>query len=403
LVDLKSRNWRELIKPKRIEIDSESYTNSYGKFVCEPLERGFGITIGNSLRRVLLSSLQGAAIVSVKFDEVLHEFSTIPGVLEDVTDIILNLKSIRLRMFDSEEAVIHLHREGEGEVTAGDIETDGFAEILNPDQHIATLNKEGKIHMEMVVRTGKGYVPAERNKTPDMEIGVIPVDAIFSSIQKVNYVVTNARVGQITDYDKLTLEVWTDGSVLPEDAVAYAAKILKEQMNPFINFEEESEPVEEEEDIEREKLNENLFRPVSDLELSVRSANCLQNAKISLIGELVQKTDAEMLKTKNFGRKSLNEIKAILEEMGLGLGMKIPHFPSTPILGNEEEEGEEGVDVSEREEDTEDEESAEEAGEIEDEAGEVEEEEVKKKKKKKKEKALTNDKEGEKKGKGKDK
>jgi len=395
LVDLKSKNWRELIKPKRIEIDSESYTNSYGKFVCEPLERGFGITIGNSLRRVLLSSLQGAAIVSVRFDEVLHEFSTISGVLEDVTDIILNLKSIRLRMVDVEEAVIRLNREGEGEVTAGDIETDGFVEILNPDQHIATFNKEGKMNMEMVVRSGKGYVPAERNKTPDMPIGVIPVDAAFSSIQKVNYVVTNARVGQIADYDKLTFEVWTDGSVLPEDAVAYAAKILKEQMNPFINFEEESEPVEEEEDVEREKLNENLFRPVSDLELSVRSANCLQNAKISLIGELVQKTDAEMLKTKNFGRKSLNEIKAILEEMGFFLGMKIPHFASSPIADDEEEEGKEAGSDKKREEDTEAEAYPDEERE-----GEEDKEEKVKKKKKKKEK-VPEDKEGEKKGKGK--
>jgi len=393
LVDLKSKNWRELIKPKRIDIDSESYTNSYGKFVCEPLERGFGITIGNSLRRVLLSSLQGAAIVSVRFDEVLHEFSTISGVLEDVTDIILNLKSIRLRMVDVDEAVMRLNREGEGEVTAGDIETDGFLEILNPDQHIATLNKEGKMNMEMVVRTGKGYVPAERNKMPDMPIGVIPVDAVFSSIQKVNYIVTNARVGQITDYDKLTLEVWTDGSVLPEDAVAYAAKILKEQMNPFINFEEESEPVEEEEDAEREKLNENLFRPVSDLELSVRSANCLQNAKISLIGELVQKTDAEMLKTKNFGRKSLNEIKAILEEMGLFLGMKIPHFPSSPITHEDEEEGLEAVSDEGREEDAEEADYA-------DEADDEDKEEKVKKKKKKKEKS-PDDKDGEKKGKGK--
>lgn len=397
MVDLKSKNWRELIKPKRIEIDSESYTNSYGKFVCEPLERGFGITIGNSLRRVLLSSLQGAAIVSVKFDEVLHEFSTIPGVLEDVTDIILNLKSIRLKMIDADEAVIRLDKEGEGEITAGDIETNGLVEILNPDQHIATLNKEGKMNLEMMVRTGKGYVPAERNKTPDMPIGVIPVDAVFSSIQKANYVVTNARVGQITDYDKLTLEVWTDGSVLPEDAVAYAAKILKEQMNPFINFEEESEPVEEEEDAEREKLNENLFRPVSDLELSVRSANCLQNAKISLIGELVQKTDAEMLKTKNFGRKSLNEIKAILEEMGLGLGMKIPHFPSAPIPAEDQEEAEERGSHKERDEEIEEEDYEDEAQE-----GDEEKEGKVRKKKRKKEKAAE-DKEGGKKGKGKDK
>ncbi len=340
MADKKSKNWRELIKPKRIEINQGSYTNNYGKFVCEPLERGFGITIGNSLRRVLLSSLQGAAIVSVKFDEVLHEFSTISGVLEDVTDIILNLKEIKLKAVDVEEVVVFLRREGEGTVTAGDIETDGSVEVLNPDQHIATLNKEAKLNMEMVVRTGKGYVPAENSKPANIPIGVIPMDAVFSSIQKVNYVVTNARVGQVTDFDKLTLEVWTDGSVLPEDAVAFAAKILKEQMNPFINFEEEPEPVEEDEDEETEKLNENLFRPVSDLELSVRSANCLQNAKIVLIGELVQKTDSEMLKTKNFGRKSLNEIKAILEEMGLSLGVKLNNFPA-PTIPDEEEEAKE--------------------------------------------------------------
>ena len=343
MADLKSKNWRELIKPKRIEIDQASSTNFYGKFSCEPLERGFGITIGNSLRRVLLSSLQGAAIVSVKFDSVPHEFSTIPGVFEDVTDIILNLKEIRLRIIDGEEAVISLDREGEGEVKAGDIETHGLVEILNPDKHIGTLNKEAKLSMEMVVKTGKGYVPSEKNKSKDQEIGVIPMDAIFSPIQKVNYVVTNARVGQITDYDKLTLEIWTDGSVYPEDAVAYAAKILKEQMNPFINFEEELEPMEMEEEEKEEKLNENLFRHVSELELSVRSANCLKNANITLIGELVQKTEAEMLKTKNFGRKSLNEIKAILEEMGLSLGMKLDKFPlAAEQKGSEEEEKKKG-------------------------------------------------------------
>jgi DNA-directed RNA polymerase subunit alpha len=328
LGDLRSRNWRELIRPKRIEIDQDSYSNRYGKFVCEPLERGFGITIGNAIRRILLSSLQGAAIVSVKIDGVLHEFSTVPGVLEDVTDIILNLKEIRLKLLNDDHAIIHLEKTGEGAVTAGDIETDGSVEILNPEKHIATLNKEAKLSMEMVVQMGKGYVPAEKNKLEDMDVGLIPMDAVFSCIEKVNYVVTNARVGQITDYDKLTLEVWTDGTLLPEDAVANAAKILKEQMNPFINFEEEPEPEEDEEEEGKEKLNENLFRPVSDLELSVRSANCLQNANIKLIGELVQKTDAEMLKTKNFGRKSLNEIKSILEEMGLSLGMKLDNFPA---------------------------------------------------------------------------
>jgi DNA-directed RNA polymerase subunit alpha len=340
LIDLKSKNWRELIKPKRVEIDQDSSTNTYGKFVAEPLERGFGITIGNSLRRILLSSLQGAAIVAVKFDGVLHEFSTIPGVIEDVTDIILNLKEIKLRIIDAEEAVIQLSKEGDGKVKAGDIDTQDLVEILNPDQHIATLNNEAKLNMELVVKTGKGYVPAERNNSKDHPIGVIPIDAIFSPIQKVNHVVTNARVGQITDYDKLTVEVWTDGSVLPEDAVAYAAKILKEQMNPFINFEEEPEPFEEEEEEKEEKLNENLFRPVSELELSVRSANCLKNANITLIGELVQKTEPEMLKTKNFGRKSLNEIKSILEEMGLSLGMKLDNFPPVEEQGEVEEKEE---------------------------------------------------------------
>ncbi len=338
MANLKARNWRELIKPNSIVIDEDSRTNFYGKFVCEPLERGFGITIGNSLRRILLSSLQGAAIVSVSFDNVVHEFTTIPGVIEDVTDIILNLKEIKLRLGEAEKAVIRLSKKGAGVATAGDIESDDLVAILNSEQHIATLNKEGKLNMEMVVKMGKGYVPAEKNKGKNQPIGVIPIDAIFSPIQKVNYVVTNARVGQITDYDKLTLEVWTDGSILPEDAVAYGAKILKEQMSPFINFEEEPEPLEEQVEVKEERLNENLFRPVSELELSVRSANCLKNANITLIGELVQKTEAEMLKTKNFGRKSLNEIKGILEDMDLSLGMKLDNFPSPKQV---EEKGEE--------------------------------------------------------------
>jgi len=329
LGDLKARNWRELIRPKSILIEEETRTPSYGKFVCEPLERGFGITIGNTLRRILLSSLQGAAVVSVKFFNVVHEFSTIPGILEDVTDIILNLKELKLKLNDEEEAVIRLSRKGEGTVRAADIEPHDSVEILNPDKHIATLNKEGEIRMEMVVKMGKGYVSSETIKRADAAIGVIPIDAIFSPIKKVNYVVTNASVGQITDYDRLTLEIWTDGSILPEDAVAYGAKILKEQMTPFINFQEEPEPSHEVHEEQEEKLNQNLFRPVSELELSVRSANCLKNANITLIGELVQKSEAEMLKTKNFGRKSLNELKSILEEMGLSLGMKLDNFPAT--------------------------------------------------------------------------
>jgi len=340
LVDLKSKNWRELIKPKRIEISQDSQTNSYGKFICEPLERGFGITIGNSLRRILLSSLQGAAVVSAKFDGVTHEFSSIPGVHNDVTDITLNLKELKLRLLDVEEATIHLKKEGEGEAKADDIETHGLVEVLNPDQPIATLNDGAVLDMEMVVKSGKGYVPAERNMSKDQSIGDIALDAVFSPIEKVNYVVTNARVGQLTDYDKLTLEVWTDSSISPEDAVAFAAKILKEHMNPFINFEEEPEPVEEEKEEVEEKLNENLFRSVSELELSVRSSNCLKNANITLIGELVQKTEGEMLKTKNFGRKSLNEIKAILEEMELSLGMKLDNFPPDDKQGEDMEKKE---------------------------------------------------------------
>lgn len=344
MADLKARNWRELIRPKAIVIDEESHTNTYGKFVCEPLERGFGITIGNSLRRILLSSLQGAAISSVKIEGVAHEFMTAPGVLEDVTDILLNLKEVKLKLIDVEEAIINLSVNGEGEVTSADIKTDGSVEILTPDQHIATLNKEGALEMEMVVQMGKGYVPAEKNKGKNRDIGLIPLDAVFSPIEKVNYVVSNARVGQITDYDKLTFEVWTDGSILPEDAVAFAAKILKEQMSPFINFEEEPEPLDEDDEEEEDKLNENLFRPVSELELSVRSANCLKNANITLIGELVQKSENEMLKTKNFGRKSLNEIKEILSEMGLSLGMKLDNFPPPDSkleeLENEEEDTE---------------------------------------------------------------
>ncbi len=340
MVDLKSKNWRELIKPKRIEISQDSQTNSYGKFICEPLERGFGITIGNSIRRILLSSLQGAAVVSAKFDGVTHEFSSIPGVHNDVTDITLNLKELKLKLLDVDDATIHLKKENEGVATAGDIETHGLVEVLNPNQPIATLNDGAVLDMEMVVKSGKGYVPAERNMSKDQSIGVISLDAVFSPIEKVNYVVTNARVGQLTDYDKLTLEVWTDSSISPEDAVAFAAKILKEHMNPFINFEEEPEPLEEEKVEVEEKLNENLFRSVSELELSVRSSNCLKNANITLIGELVQRTEGAMLKTKNFGRKSLNEIKAILEEMDLSLGMKLDNFPSDDKQGEDMEKKE---------------------------------------------------------------
>ena len=324
---LVTKNWRDLIKPRGLTVDQETLSNTYGKFVAEPLERGFGITLGNSLRRVLLSSLQGAAITSVKAEGVEHEFMTIPEVAEDVTDIILNLKEVLLQIHTNEVKTIRIEADGPREIKAGDIIADSQVEILNPGHHVLTISEGGRVRVEMTARRGRGYVPAEKNKVPGQPIGTIPIDALFSPIRKVNYQVTNARVGQQTDYDKLTLEVWTDGSVAPNDAVAYAAKIVKEQLSIFINFDEAEEPAEEVKPVEEQKLNENLFRSVDELELSVRSANCLQNANIKTIGDLVQKTEAVMLKTKNFGRKSLKEIKEILAEMGLSLGMKLENWP----------------------------------------------------------------------------
>ena len=322
---LTARNWRDLIRPRSVPVDQESLTGYYGKFVAEPLERGFGLTLGNSLRRVLLSSLQGAAITAVKIDGALHEFTSVPDVVEDVTEIVLNLKEVIVKTHTSNPQTLRIDKEGPCDVRAGDILGSDSVQILNPDHIICSISKGGRFSAELTVSVGRGYVPAERNKTPGMPIGTIPIDALFSPIRKVNYAVTNARVGQMTDYDKLSLEVWTDGSAAPQDAVAYAAKILKEQLTIFINFEEQDEPLEA--PSEEEPLNENLFRSVEELELSVRSANCLQNANIHLIGELVQKTEPEMLKTKNFGRKSLKEIKEILADMGLALGMKIDSWP----------------------------------------------------------------------------
>ena len=325
--ELMFMNWREMIKPKKVQVDS---TDTHGKFVCEPLERGYGITIGNSLRRIILSSLYGAAITSVKIDGVMHEFSVIPDVLEDVSEIILNLKEVRFRMADPEPKPVMIEVSGERVVTAADIVSeDGKCEILNPDQHIATLtSKSASLQIEMVVQFGKGYSLAENNKDEESPIGMIPIDAVFSPIKRVVYVVGNARVGQRTDYDKLTLEVWTDGSIRPEDAVAYAGKIMKEQMSIFINFDEDMEPRQRAGggDADQPTFNENLYRSVDELELSVRSANCLKNAEIHKIYQLVAKTEAEMLRTKNFGRKSLNEIKEVLSEMGLTLGMKLEGF-----------------------------------------------------------------------------
>jgi len=324
-----ARNWRDLIRPKKLDVDGESISVSYGKFTCEPLERGYGITLGNSLRRVLLSSLQGAAITTVRIDGALHEFTSIPAVVEDVTDIILNIKALRLSMDDATPRTLLIDKTGEGPVTAADIQVPTGVHVLDPNQHIATLSKGGRLHMEMSCAMGRGYATADQNKTEGMPIGVIPIDSLFSPIRKVNYRVTNARVGHQTDYDKLTLQVWTDGSVRPDDAVAYAAKILKEQLSIFINHEEIEESIAPTQS-EQDKLNDILWRSVDELELSVRSANCLQNANIHYIGDLVQRTEAEMLKTKNFGRKSLKEIKEILAQMGLSLGMKIEGWQGPP-------------------------------------------------------------------------
>ncbi|WP_256461058.1 DNA-directed RNA polymerase subunit alpha [Bdellovibrio reynosensis] len=318
--------WREMIKPKGFEVDRDTLRDDYAKFIIRPLERGFGVTLGNSLRRILLSSMMGSAITAVKFEGVLHEFTTIPDVLEDVTDIILNLKEVRFKQYTSDAVTLKINKKGPGKVTAADIQTTDKIEVLNPDLHIATLGGNANFNAEIVVSFGRGYVPVENRET-DLPVGFIGVDALYSPIRKVNYNVSNARVGQRTDYDALTLEVWTDGSLKPEESVALSSKIMKEQLQIFLTFDETMEPAEEAREIGSPSLNENLFRSVDDLELSVRSANCLKNANIRYIGELVVRSEAEMLKTKNFGRKSLNEIKEILGEMGLGLGMKIEGWP----------------------------------------------------------------------------
>ncbi|MEW8976844.1 MAG: DNA-directed RNA polymerase subunit alpha [Symbiobacterium sp.] len=305
-------------KPK-IETVVLAEDNSYGKFVVEPLERGYGITLGNSLRRILLSSLPGAAVTSVKIDGVLHEFSTIPGVVEDVTDIILNLKQLSLRMHSDEPKILRIQAEGEGEVTAGEIHTDADVEILNPDLHIATLDKGGRLIAEITVAKGRGYVPADQNKTPDMPIGVIPVDSIFSPIRRVNYTVEHTRVGNRTNFDKLTLEVWTNGAVRPDEACSWAAKILKEHLELFISLTEDADEIEfmqEKEDDDRNKLME---MTIEELDLSVRSYNCLKRAGINTVAELCSKTDEEMMKVRNLGKKSLEEVKTKLAAFGLSL------------------------------------------------------------------------------------
>ncbi|MFO1186447.1 MAG: DNA-directed RNA polymerase subunit alpha [Alphaproteobacteria bacterium] len=324
------RNWQELIKPQQLQVSTPQDANREAVLVAEPLERGFGLTLGNALRRVLLSSLQGAAVTSVQIDGVLHEFSSIAGVREDVTDIVLNIKRMALRMHSEGPKRMTLQAEGPGEVTAGMITASSDIEILNPDLVLLTLDDNASIRMEFTVSNGKGYVPADRNRPDDAPIGLIPVDALYSPCRRVSYKVENTREGQILDYDKLTLTVETNGAITPENAVAYAARILQDQLQIFINFEEPSKHVEtfQAPDLE---FNPVLLKKVDELELSVRSANCLKNDNIVYIGDLIQKTEAEMLRTPNFGRKSLNEIKEVLAQHGLHLGMEVPKWPPENI------------------------------------------------------------------------
>ena len=317
--------WKGFQRPKRLELEHETLTDRFGRFSAQPFERGFGTTIGNSLRRVLLSSIEGAAITAVKIDGVLHEFSPIPGVVEDATDIILNLKQIPLKIHSETTKTLYLRVDKAGDVRAKDIQVDHQVEILEPEAHIATVSEGGKLEMELRMKRGRGYVSADKNFEEDLGIGWIPVDSVHSPVKKVNYLVEAARLGRTTDYDKLTMDVWTNGTVTPKDAVSLAAKLIRDHLNIFINLDDGGDQVQEAqaEQAMAGSLNENLGKSVEELELSVRSYNCLKNANILTIRELVEKTEAEMLKTKNFGRKSLNEIKDILQGMGLGLGMRI--------------------------------------------------------------------------------
>ena len=324
------RNWRSLIRPEKLGVEIGTDPDRVARLVAEPLERGFGMTLGNALRRVLLSSLQGAAVTALRIDGVLHEFSSIQGVREDVTDIVLNVKQLAIRMQGEGPKRLQLSATGPGEVTAGQIQTTGDIEISNPDLVLCTLDDGAKLSMELTVDTGKGYVPAAMNRPEDAPIGLIPVDAIYSPVRRVAYRVEPTRVGQVTDYDKLVIDVETDGTVAPEDAMALAARILQDQLQLFINFDEPRERKAEEAD-EELPFNRNLLRKVDELELSVRSANCLKNDNIVYIGDLVQKTEQEMLRTPNFGRKSLNEIKEVLTTMGLGLGMTVTGWPPENI------------------------------------------------------------------------
>ncbi len=324
------RNWQELIRPTKLDVTTGYDEHRMATLVAQPLERGFGLTLGNSLRRILLSSLQGAAITAVQIDGVLHEFSSIAGVREDVTDIVLNIKEIALRMHTEGPRRMSLRARGPKEVKAGDIESIADIEVLNPDHVLCTLDEGVEIQMEFTVNLGKGYAPSDRNRPEDAPIGLIPIDAVYSPVRRVSYKIENTREGQILDYDKLTMEIETNGAVTPENAVAYAARILQDQLQTFINFEEPSVKVEE--DIRPElEFNPALLKKVDELELSVRSANCLKNDNIVYIGDLIQKTEGEMLRTPNFGRKSLNEIKEVLAQMGLHLGMEAPNWPPEDI------------------------------------------------------------------------
>lgn len=315
--------WKGFQKPKRLTINNETVTDHYAQFSAQPFERGFGTTIGNALRRVLLSSIEGAAITAVKIDGVLHEFSSIPGVIEDATDIILNLKQIPLKLHGEELKTVYLKGTQPGVYTSGNIEHDADIEILDKNIYIGTVSDGGSLQIEMRVQNGRGYVSADRNFDEDLGIGYIPIDSVHSPVRKVNYYVEAARLGQVTDYDKLTIEIWTNGAINPQDSLGLAAKLLKDHMQIFIQFEEKPEPTEVAIEIRQDGAIEHLNKSVDELELSVRSYNCLKNANIRSIGELVTKTEAEMLKTKNFGRKSLNEIKEILTSMGLSLGMRL--------------------------------------------------------------------------------
>ncbi len=345
--------WKGFQKPKRLAADTDTLTDKYGKFYAQPFERGFGTTIGNALRRVLLSSIEGAAVTAVKIEGVLHEFQSIPGVVEDATDIILNIKQVPFKLNGEGPKAIYLRIDKPGIVTSAMIEADGDVEILDNDVYIATVSEGGKLDMEMRLKRGRGYVSADKNFEEDLGIGFIPIDSVHSPVRKCNYTVEAARLGQITDYDKLTIEVWCNGSVLPADAIGLAAKLVKDHMTIFINFEEEMDAMGSTDDGKPAIRNENLNRSVEELELSVRSYNCLKNANIQTIGELVRKTEPEMLKTKNFGRKSLNEIKEILTNMGLGLGMRVDEqgnaIPGSqqqsPVIAGLDEEDDDEEDI----------------------------------------------------------